>query len=142
MTRLIFLPEDHSLIQQDDYADPAELARLLNSGTVWPGLPAGGPWQAAVVGKAVIAIPSAVSSGPGGIPPTLLSPRQWQVLQAMVEGLSSGEIACRLGIAVRTVNFHAGEIQKRLGTSTRLETVGRAVALGLCVPEFQSKERG
>ena len=53
--------------------------------------------------------------------PDVLTPRQWEVLRLVREGLSNEEIARRLGISVDGAKFHVSEILGKLGVSTRAE---------------------
>src|SRR6185295_15235394 len=53
--------------------------------------------------------------------PDVLTPRQWQVLALLREGLSNEQIALRLGISVDGVKFHVSEILSKLGVSSRNE---------------------
>jgi DNA-binding NarL/FixJ family response regulator len=62
---------------------------------------------------------------------TPLSPQELEVLRLLVEGLSNKQIASRLEIAERTVEFHVGNILKKLGVSSRTKAAVRAVKLGL-----------
>jgi eukaryotic-like serine/threonine-protein kinase len=50
-----------------------------------------------------------------------LTARELDVLQGLVEGLSNKEIAARLSISPRTVNFHLDNIFAKLGVSSRTE---------------------
>ena len=56
-----------------------------------------------------------------------LSPRETEVLALASEGLTNKEIAYRLGISDRTVQFHLNSIFNKTGTNSRTE----AVALGV-----------
>lgn len=60
---------------------------------------------------------------PGRRTPEQLTGREWEVLECMREGLSTGEIARRLFIADVTVRRHAGRIMHKLGVATRAEAV-------------------
>jgi DNA-binding NarL/FixJ family response regulator len=60
-----------------------------------------------------------------------LSDRQLEVLRLLAEGLTTRQIASRLGIAERTAEAHASVLYKKLGVRSRMEAVGRAIALGL-----------
>ena len=53
--------------------------------------------------------------------PDVLTPRQWEVLELVREGLSNGEIARELGISTDGAKFHVSEILTKLGVSTRRE---------------------
>ncbi len=53
--------------------------------------------------------------------PDILTPRQWQVLRLIREGLSNEQIALRLGISTDGVKFHVSEILGKLGVSNRNE---------------------
>ncbi len=63
--------------------------------------------------------------------PSALSPRELEILDYLVDGWSNAEIASALGIGVRTVRFHLGNIYEGLGVSRRGEAVREAVNLGL-----------
>lgn len=59
--------------------------------------------------------------------PPVLTERQHDILEATSKGLSSDEIASRLGISAYAVNQHLDTIRKKLGASSRTEAV--AIAL-------------
>lgn len=52
-----------------------------------------------------------------------LSPRERQVLGFTAEGLTSKEIALKLGISVKTVESFVNSTNKKLGTRSRLQQV-------------------
>ncbi len=52
---------------------------------------------------------------------SLLTPQEQQVMLLVVEGLTSGEIAKRLGISASTVNTHVRAAKRKLGARTRIE---------------------
>jgi DNA-binding CsgD family transcriptional regulator len=65
--------------------------------------------------------------------PTLdhdLSPREMEVLVLAARGLTNKEIAYRLGISERTVQFHMNSIFNKTGTSSRTEAVALAARSG------------
>ena len=64
-------------------------------------------------------------SGRGSAP--LLTPRQKQVLQLLCEGRSAKEIAFRLNISTRTVEFHKRQMIENLGTKTLAGLIRYAV---------------
>ena len=60
-----------------------------------------------------------------------LSPRELEVLKWIGAGKSSWETGMILRIAERTVNFHIGNIQRKLDAVNRLQAVAMALKLGL-----------
>ena len=63
--------------------------------------------------------------------PTLLSPREREVLELLSEGLSNRDIAERLGVSRHTSKFHVNAILDKLGAATRTEAVVLAARSGL-----------
>ena len=53
--------------------------------------------------------------------PDILTPRQWEVLELLRDGLTNEQIAGRLGITLDGAKFHVSEILGRLGLSSREE---------------------
>ncbi len=53
--------------------------------------------------------------------PDILTPREWDVLALLREGLTNEQIAQRLDITERTARYHVSEILSKLGVSTRQE---------------------
>jgi DNA-binding CsgD family transcriptional regulator len=62
--------------------------------------------------------------------PDALTPREMEVLQLLAEGLSNKEIAQRLTISPRTVNFHLDNIYVKLGVNSRTEAAVIALRQG------------
>ncbi len=60
-----------------------------------------------------------------------LTPREFEVLQLLAEGLSNKAIAERLNISDHTAKFHVNAILGKLDAQTRTEAVARAARLGL-----------
>jgi DNA-binding NarL/FixJ family response regulator len=60
-----------------------------------------------------------------------LSERQVQVLRLVAEGLRTREIANQLGLSVKTVESHRGEIMKRLGIHDVVSLTRYAIRVGL-----------
>lgn len=58
--------------------------------------------------------------------PSLLTPREAEVLAAIGEGLSNKEIARRLDISLHTVKFHLESLFRKLGARTRTQALARA----------------
>lgn len=61
----------------------------------------------------------------------ILSPRQWEVLSFLKDGLTNPEIAVKLGVTERTVKAHCQEVFDRLGARNRTAAVAAAMRLGL-----------
>ncbi len=53
--------------------------------------------------------------------PDILTPREWEVLALLREGLSNDEIAQRLGISLAGAKYHVSEILGKLGVASRLD---------------------
>jgi DNA-binding CsgD family transcriptional regulator len=51
----------------------------------------------------------------------VLTPREWQVLDLLRQGLTNEQIATRLSISAETAKFHVSEILGKLGLSSRQE---------------------
>ncbi|MGH9162481.1 MAG: helix-turn-helix domain-containing protein [Vicinamibacteraceae bacterium] len=60
-----------------------------------------------------------------------LTPRERQVLELLVQGLSNRRIGVALGISEHTVKFHVASIYGKLRASSRAELVRRALRRGL-----------
>ena len=63
--------------------------------------------------------------------PEPLTPREIQVIELLVEGLSNKMIAAKLGISDQTVKFHVAAICGKLGAANRTDAVRRAIRQGL-----------
>jgi Tol biopolymer transport system component/DNA-binding CsgD family transcriptional regulator len=51
----------------------------------------------------------------------ILTPREWEVLDLLREGLTNEQIAERLGVSFATAKYHVGEILSKLSVSSREE---------------------
>lgn len=75
-----------------------------------------------------------------GLPSTLkgapLSPRERNVLQSVAHGLTTDDIAGKLGISERTVQFHLDSVRTKLGAANRQEAVARGMQQGLVSAYF------
>ena len=60
-----------------------------------------------------------------------LTSRQYEILQALSEGLSNKEIAGRLFISTRTVDMHVSNILDALNCRSRVEAVKSAIEMGI-----------
>ncbi len=68
-----------------------------------------------------------------GRPIDPLTPRETEVLQHLVRGLSNKQIAAALHISEHTAKFHVNAVYSKLGVSGRTDAVVRAARLGLVV---------
>lgn len=61
----------------------------------------------------------------------VLTDRQQQIMQLLLQGLSNKEMALQLRISERTVKYHLGAVFDRLGASNRTEALATAMKSGL-----------
>jgi len=57
-----------------------------------------------------------------------LTTREWEVVQLLLRGASTADIAEQLGVAPVTVRRHVGSVERKLGVSTRAEVVALLTA--------------
>jgi DNA-binding NarL/FixJ family response regulator len=69
--------------------------------------------------------------GRAGYPYEALTAREQEVLQLLARGLRNKEIAARLYVSERTVNFHLANIYHKLNVSGRTEALSKALEQGL-----------
>jgi two-component system, LuxR family, response regulator FixJ len=69
-----------------------------------------------------------------------LSPREREVLEALVAGASNKVIAFNLGLSVRTVEVHRARMMDRLGTHQLAEAIRLAVLATLAPPRRISED--
>ena len=67
----------------------------------------------------------------GNTPGEALTAREQEVLQLLARGLRNKEIASRLYVSERTVNFHLANIYQKLNVSGRTEALSKALEQGL-----------
>ena len=60
-----------------------------------------------------------------------LTPTQTKVLKLVIDGSSNREIADLLNRSVRTIEVHRANVMEKLGVTSMLELIKRAIALGL-----------
>ncbi len=63
--------------------------------------------------------------------PAGLSAREAEVLRLVAQGMTNAEVAEKLFISSRTVDWHLGSIYRKLGFHSRTEATRFAVELGL-----------
>jgi len=78
-----------------------------------------------------LALNQFVRGGVGGANGTHLTTREKEVLTQIAEGLSNKEIACRLGVGVRTVETHRERIMRKLNIHSVAGLTKYAISKGL-----------
>ena len=134
MTRVLIFktPDAFGVLEVDA---PAErIVHAINRGD-WeaylPGEP--GPLYARQQG-AVVVVTNSASLQTEDLPK--LSRREYQVLVLLGDGLTTAEIALKLGLRPRTVRGYVASMKVRLDAQNIQQLVARAVAFGLFRPEI------
>jgi DNA-binding NarL/FixJ family response regulator len=68
-----------------------------------------------------------VNRAPGGPPHTLLSDREYQVFELIVNGKSVSDIGRQLALSVKTVSTHKTRILQKMGVASQAELVRYAL---------------
>jgi DNA-binding NarL/FixJ family response regulator len=108
-------------------ADPEDVLAAVHSA-------AGG---AMVVGRSVSAfVAAAAASAPRTDALAVLDARDLEILELMVDGLPTSQVAARLYLAPKTIRNRVSEMLGKLGVATREDAValGRAAGLGALRP--------
>jgi DNA-binding CsgD family transcriptional regulator len=128
MTRLLYLPDDATVIQLEVDLAPAELVSAVNAGLrplpILRSAPAG-PFSAVQVNTTVVIAPTRAKGRPRrSAEKSDLTRRQRQVLELSTRGFSSDEIAAMLDLSRRTVNYHLNQVRRRVRgeSSERMKT--------------------
>jgi DNA-binding NarL/FixJ family response regulator len=79
-------------------------------------------------------------TSPSSKPFDTLSIREREVMQMVVQGMTSTEIGRKLFISPRTVDIHRANLMHKLGLRTRIELVQIAQRQGILPPEFEIKK--
>lgn len=69
-----------------------------------------------------------------GIASTLTN-RERECLRLAARGLTSADIGNKLSVSERTINFHFGNLRRKLGALNRPEAIAKGAALGLMNPD-------
>jgi DNA-binding NarL/FixJ family response regulator len=94
------------------------------------GVHRGEAWLAPeLLGRVLTELTSRASGRPN--PLAVLTARESEVLQCMVDGLSRPETAVRLGLSANTVRTHTQNLLAKLGVHSTLESVALALRHGL-----------
>jgi DNA-binding NarL/FixJ family response regulator len=145
MTRLLFLPDDQTLVVLESSVPAGELVEMVGRGQWTPPAPYdvanGGEVAGALhairfgsLGRTVIITPhlplDLADHGVLDEIHRLLKPRQRQILLLLAHGLSNKQIAERLNLHVRTVADHIATLKTLFGASSRAQSILKAVDLG------------
>lgn len=126
------------VIEPGETADGRPILKLRGGGGDGEGsLPADPPAEQlaaairAVAAGLVVRIPTERRGlAPFAEPPAaeLLTPREYEVLQAMTRGASNKEVARQLGLSLHTVKFYVEAIFRKLDVHSRAEAVAKGFA--------------
>jgi DNA-binding NarL/FixJ family response regulator len=140
MTRLLFLPDDQTLVMLDSPLAAGALVELVNLGRWTPPAPYGdqiaAPLHAIRLGSQASTViitphpPFDLSEAARAEIHRLLKPRQRQILLLLAHGLSNKEIALQLGLHPRTVAQHIAALKALFGAGSRAQSILKAVDLG------------
>jgi DNA-binding CsgD family transcriptional regulator len=135
MTRILIFhePDAFGVVEVD--APAARVVRAINGGRAEAYLPdaAPGPLYARVQGDVVVVTPSAP---PAKEDLPKLNRREYQVLCLLGDGLTTDQIAIKLGLRPRTIRMYVAGMKAKVHAQNIQQLVARAVALGLFRPEI------
>ena len=143
MTRILYLPSESAFYTLESSLPAGRLILAVNNGKWLPPTDISHSEQpvqtlrAVRLGRSTILIfrlldndqihPSPARSEP-------LGQRQMAVLQCVAEGMTTRQVAARLGMSRRTVYMHLAAIRRSFSAISTAEAVRRAAELGLCQP--------
>jgi len=134
MTRVLIFKTPDAFVVMEVNTPAERIVRSINRGRWEDYLPdEHGPLYARQQGEVVVVTHSAPV--PEEDLPKL-SRRELQVLVMLGEGLTTAEIALRLGLRPRTVRGYVASMKVRLDAHNIQQLVARAVALGLFRPKL------
>ena len=122
MTRLLYIPDDITLIQLDVEISPRQLAAAINAGLhpIQALKDNNEKLHASQIGNTVIVSPRRHRGHPvQPLKQDNLTRRQLQVLELASNGYSNIEIAKQLGISRRTVSYHLQGIKAQIKSTPR-----------------------
>ncbi len=120
MTRLLYLPDDATIIQMEVPIPPKQLAASINGGsTPLPILlESTERLSASQIGQTVIVSPKRKRGRPAKpLVHDKLTRRQRQVLELASHGYANAEIANLLGLSRRTVSYHLKGIKTQISVT-------------------------
>jgi DNA-binding CsgD family transcriptional regulator len=128
MTRLLFIPNPHTLLWLDQAETPGELVNAVKQGKWKPPAPyanltgkLAAYWQEGLV----IATAVPLNTGSAESRPQI-SRRSREILKGLLDGLTTRQMALRLGVHPRTIYNHIAQLKHRLGAGTRAELAAKA----------------
>lgn len=108
----------------------AAAIRAVNDGAAWldPAIA-----KRVLLPRAAGSAPGRRSGAPSGRDKFALSPRENEILELLVEGLSNQEMAERLIVSSETIKTHMRHIMEKLAVSDRTQAAVKALREGLLV---------
>lgn len=130
MTYIIYIDTATPKVTKfEDPQTPRELVKQINCDTYpvhFNKKPWGGPHVWATIHRSidsVIVVPA--------LPKVRLTPRLYDVLFLIVDGMTVEQIALALGLRVRSIYYYEGMLKERFGVCTRSEMVFAATEYGI-----------
>ncbi|NMC84145.1 MAG: hypothetical protein GYA58_02545 [Anaerolineaceae bacterium] len=120
MTRLLYLPDDVTILQLEVEMSARQLAAAINAGLapVEALQKATEMLYASQIGNTVIVFPRHKRGHPQrAVPSNGLTRRQREVLELASHGYNNEEIARMMGISRRTVSYHLKGIKAQIKTT-------------------------
>ncbi len=127
--------------------DPADVRRALDLGALGYVPKSASPETLVSAVSLVLAggvyVPTLMLNAAEAQPsPQNLTPRQAEVLAAVVAGHSNKEIGRRFGLSEKTVKVHVTAIFRALGVTSRTQAAAAAQAAGLTLPRSAARPDG
>jgi len=143
MTLLLILMDHQTYLVHKTELPAERLANAIADGD-WSAAAWQGQWinelprqVTALEGLVIVSVSRPAQALPAEIPSLArvhFTPREQQILDLLMDGLTPKEIGSHFHVARRTVDEHLADIKEKLETRTLIQTVGRAVALGYWKP--------
>ena len=134
MTRVLIFNEPDAFGVIDVNAPAQRIVMAINRGRWEEFLPdVRGPLYARQQADIVVVT---CSAPPAAEALPKLSRREYEVLVLLGEGLTTAQIALRLGLRPRTIRGYVANMKARLEAHNIQQLVARAVALGMIHPEI------
>lgn len=108
------------------------IAGLFTAVGIWAGLRWSGPRTVVIPPLAAVPAEPALSRPRQEVLDRYgISPREWEVLVCLAQGLSNEEIAQKLFVSANTVKTHLGNVYGKLAVNRRTQAIDKARSLGL-----------